>query len=1040
MERKDQLKRLTDEFHEMKEKGNLDQSSEATARTWIEELLKIFGWNTKNPFEIDQEYHLTSSAKKNLKKIESTHSRPDYVFKKGKQLLQYLDAKKISVNIEQSRESAFQIRSYGWSTGLPCSIVSDFEEFAVYDCRYKPSDSDKPDVARVRHLMYFDYVDNFDFLNEHLSRELLYSGRLFTLYPVDVPPKGAMTLDLDFTEKLRETRKELAKIIWRQNKEFIDHNPQLLSAIVQIIIDRIVFIRICEGKGIEPDNFLSSLAKEHKDSFWNAFIKQCKSDFSKHYDGPMFPEKSEVDNIYLSGSYLNKFIETLYFPYPYRFDVMPIDLLGNIYERFLGYKIFIKGNSIEDDFRPEYQRTKGAIYTPRYIVDDICDRVLSPLTKGKNIETILDLKICDISCGSGSFLLGVFDHIENALIEFFVNNLENIPTKYSKWYYKDVNNQIFLTTIAKRAIIENCIYGVDLDAEAIEVTKMALALKILENSEMQIEHLDELGLRDKEILKGIGKNIRQGNSLVDVSAINSIPGLKDDRYLLANTLPFSFWDVKNFKDVFDRKDKEGFDAIVGNPPYIETKYYKESLPAQYYYIKENYKTGKDGKTDIAVPFIERSIDLLHKNGRMGYIVQNRFFKTDYGKATRNLLDSNNLIEEIIDFGELKIFQNRMTYTCTLILNKKKHSNFKYFKIVTMNGIWETLANIRNNKKQDLLQGSFKVGSLGDGNWSFNHPELIEMKTSLLEKFGSLGSVAEIKVKVGLQVLWDKAYHIVPETVEKGIIIGKNSLGQKVRIEEKSCVKMICNEHFYSWRNLKPDVYAIFPYTIIENKAKSIPFKEFSQLFPLCGEYLKENKKLIKENVDCPDGDQFWHQYTRVQNLVSQTEPKLIIPMTATDTFATFDSEGHYYLDNVNVNSVHITNGDKHLLIALSAIFNSRLFSFLARLIANPQSGGYLKLNKQFLEPIPFPWKNIKNNQSIITKLNSLASDISIRQNELLKEKSDSVKEVFKDTLNSYWNELDNFIEDELYQLTSEQKTIIKNYPRAVDRIEMLLRE
>jgi hypothetical protein len=1037
MEPKDQLKKLTDEFDDLKTKGKLDQSSEATARTWIEELLKIFGWNTKNPSEIDQEYQLNSLAKKNLKKIESKHSRPDYVFKKGKQLLQYLDAKKISVNIEQSKEAAFQIRSYGWSTGLPCSIVSDFEEFAVYDCRYKPSDSDKPEIARIRHIMYYDYVDNYDFLNEHLSKELLYSGRLHTLYPVDVPPKGAMTLDLDFTDRLRKTRKELAQIVWKQNQKFIDKNPQLLSIIVQIILDRIVFIRICEGKGIESDNLLGSMANEHKESFWNEFVKQCKEDFTKHYDGPMFPDISEVDKISLSGDYLGKFIETLYFPYPYRFDVMPIDLLGNIYEKFLGYRIFFKGNSIKDDFRPEYQRTKGAIYTPRYIVDDICERVISPLTKEKSIEKILELKVCDISCGSGSFLLGVFDHIENAIIEYFIKNLEAIPEKYNKWYFKDTKNQIYLTSIAKRAIIENCIYGVDLDSEAIEVTKMALALKILENSEMQIDHLDELGLRDREILKGIGKNIRQGNSLVDLSAIDSIPGLKDDRYLLTNTLPFDFWDSKNFKYVKDIKG--GFDAIVGNPPYIETKHFKESLPAQYQYIKDNYETGKDGKTDIAVPFIERAINLLNNNGRLGYIVQNRFFKTKYGKATRNLLNSKNLIEEIIDFGELKIFQNRMTYTCTLILNKKKHSKFNYYKVNEMNDIWEVLANIRNNKKQNIMQGLFKVGSLGDGTWSFNHPELIEMKMDLLEKFGSLGDVSDIKIKVGLQVLWDKAYHIIPEKVEKGIIYGKNRLGNKVNIEEKACVKMICNEQFYTWRKLKPDVYAIFPYQVNDSVATGLQLKVFESMYPFCGNYLKENKKLIKEEVDCPSGEQYWHQYKYKKNLISQTEPKLIIPMTATDTFATFDEKGDYYLDNVNVNSIHILSNDKELLVALSCIINTRIFSFLARLIANPQSGGYLKLNKQFLEPIPFPWKSLKGNTSIISKLNSLASDIIKRQDELLIEKKITVKEVLKDTLKSYWDELDNFVEDELYQLNTEQKNIIKKHPRTVDRIEMLMR-
>lgn len=435
--------------------------------------------------------------------------------------------------------------------------------------------------------------------------------------------------------------------------------------------------------------------------------------------------------------------------------------------------------------------------------------MLEPLAKTSSIENILQINVCDPACGSGSFLLGVFDFIERKIIELYVKDPK---PKYKEWFYQDTeSNQFYLTTYAKRAIIENCIYGIDLDPEAVEVAKMALALKILENSEKQTIHLDELGLQDKEILNGIGKNIKRGNSLVDNTAFNILPGFNDDIEAIKQTLPFDFWDENNFGKI--KNDPGGFDAIVGNPPYIETKHYKQALPAQYDFVKKYYKTGKDGKTDIAVPFIERSLELLNKNGRMGFIVQNRFFKTDYGKATRELLDSNNYIEQIIDFGELKIFQGRMTYTCTLILSRKPHNTFHYSKIYNLDGIWETLNNLEKIKNPTLLKVKLPTGSLGNGCWSFSHPELLELKTKMIEKHGILKDVNEINIKVGLQVLWDKVYHIIPDKIKNGVLFGKNRLGNDVKIEEAACVKIICNENFYTWRNLKSDVYALFPYEI-----------------------------------------------------------------------------------------------------------------------------------------------------------------------------------------------------------------------------------
>jgi len=262
--------------------------------------------------------------------------------------------------------------------------------------------------------------------------------------------------------------------------------------------------------------------------------------------------------------------------------------------------------------------------------------------QGTRPEQIFDLRILDPACGSGNFLLGVYEHLEEAILEWARSN----PGEARRSDFLRPEGQDFVLSVeGSRKIIRNCLHGVDIDPNAVEVTRMSLALR----------HLDrvagDLPDEPKNLLAGIGRNIRQGNALVgpDIAKTEIAP---DSARM---TMPFSWNDrLLGFGNVME---KGGFHAVVGNPPYIEVKRCREWMPAMYAYLKDHggYVTTDQGKTDIAMPFMEKGVKLLRPGGRLGFIIQNRFFKTEYGATTRRWLRKNKLLESIEDFRDIQVF-------------------------------------------------------------------------------------------------------------------------------------------------------------------------------------------------------------------------------------------------------------------------------------------------------------------------------------------------------------------------------------------------
>ena len=292
MDAKERLRILIEKYFQYKKDKKSEELSEESTRGWINEFLEIFDWDVLNIQQVQQEKIVDDAQKEKLDEIESTHTKPDYSLMNGSTVKAYLDAKKTSVDIFKNKEAAFQVRSYGWSAGLPCSFLTNFEQMVIFDCRYAPQKGDDASIA-AKQITIDNYVAEFDDLNNHFNRLLVYRNNLQKLYNSE-KVEGSKTLDAIFNKLLSEFRLQLANELYTKNQALIDEEE--LNFYVQIILDRIVFIRVCESRKIEKEGLLLDFLKK---GFWDEFKKSCYVDFYNHYDGAMFSRDKKFDQIVL---------------------------------------------------------------------------------------------------------------------------------------------------------------------------------------------------------------------------------------------------------------------------------------------------------------------------------------------------------------------------------------------------------------------------------------------------------------------------------------------------------------------------------------------------------------------------------------------------------------------------------------------------------------------------------------------------------------------------------------------------------------------
>jgi len=684
------IEKLVNDFKNNERHYLATDYSESQARLdFIDKLFIALGWDVnhehqKNPYE--QEVKVERRVKD-----KEAQKRADYAFflePNYRDPKFYVEAKKPSRSLDNPYDY-FQAIRYGWNAQTPLVVLTDFEEFHILDSRFKPNIKYTKE-RKVLSFHYSDYLDEEKFAKLYylFSREAVGNGSIEKFAETMPKPRGKavqkglfpgsyQSIDESFLTELDEIRNTLARSFKKKNPALTSEE---LTEATQRTIDRLVFIRFLEDMLIEGEHHISNYGD--KGTAWGDFIADCRS-LNAKYNGIVFkehfidrlppskggsviaPDDKDFADICEELSHVNS---------PYNFNSIPIHILGSIYERFLGKVVHATDKRVTIEEKPEVRKAGGVYYTPQYIVQYIVNNTVGKLIEGKTPTEISKLRFADISCGSGSFLITVYDTLLRYYSRYYQEHAKEAKTDGCIFS----NGLWVLSLKQKRHILLNNVYGVDIDHQAVEVTQLSLYLKLLEDETLATANEMQALFKEK-ILPDLSKNIICGNSLIgtEIREGNMFPDEEEKKI-----------NAMNFDDTFSEIANEGgFDVIVGNPPYGA-----ELNDTTRQYLIQHYKF-QNYQLDTTFLFVEKAIRLLKNKADLGYIIPNTWLQNLLQKNLRNFIFRNLVINEIVHYTN-KVFKQATVDTEIILLKNVQPHN---------NNIKITIANAENTTSTHLIE-------------------------------------------------------------------------------------------------------------------------------------------------------------------------------------------------------------------------------------------------------------------------------------------------------------------------------------------------
>ncbi len=667
-------------------------------REFVDPFFKALGWDVDNEKGYAEAYK--DVIHEDAIKVGGSTKAPDYCFRIGGARKFFVEAKKPSVNLKDDISPAFQLRRYSWSAKLPLGILTDFEELAVYDGRIQPVKTDRSSKARTMYLTYKEYVDRWDEIATIFSQDAVLKGSFDKYVESSKHKRGTAEVDAAFLKEIENWRDALARNIALRNP---DLSTRDLNFAVQRTIDRIIFLRICEDRGIEKYGWLQSLLEGSRVyprlcEFFHRADERYNSGLFHFQDDPDRQEPADelTLGLEIDDKPLKEILRSLYYPdSPYEFSVLPAEILGHVYEQFLGKVISLTpGHRAKVEYKPEVRKAGGVYYTPSYIVDYIVENTVGKLLEGATPKTASERRILDPACGSGSFLIGAYQRLLDWHRDWYVTTLVPLLESGKSAVSKDVmallpggysipkkgrgrgrpkksesnssqlpvfqaqGGEWKLTIEERRRILLNNIYGVDIDPQAVEVTKLSLHLKVLEG-ENEETLSKQLKLFQERALPDLRQNIKCGNSLIGPDFYDGQSTFLDEEELYrVNAFD---WGAE-YPEIMD---KGGFDAVIGNPPYIFARDEGFTNHEKQYFKKYNhYKY----QINTFVLFTEQGFNLLRNRGFLGYIIPNNWLSISTMKHFRDFIVGSTGDITIIN-NRFKVFLGASVDTSLLLFKK-----------------------------------------------------------------------------------------------------------------------------------------------------------------------------------------------------------------------------------------------------------------------------------------------------------------------------------------------------------------------------------
>jgi hypothetical protein len=890
------IQQLVNRFNEQLSSYKKSDYNEAKTRIdFIDPFFKALGWDMENEQGFAESYREVIHEDK--VKIGKATKAPDYSFRLGGgQRLFFVEAKKPSIVIKDDIQPAYQVRRYGWSAKLNISLITDFEEFSIYDCTKKPNPSDKTSVARVKYITFNEYEKEWDFLWNTFSKESILKGGFDKFIGTTANKKGTATVDKEFLESLDNWRTLLAENI---TKGSVKLNEDELNFVVQHTLDRIIFLRICEDRSIEPYGKLQDIFKSP--DYYKSLLREFKEADDKYNSGIFNLQKDTLSSeISIDNRTLKTIINQLYYPEsPYEFSVLSVEILGSAYEQFLGKTITInsRGKAVIEQ-KPEVRKAGGVYYTPQYIVDSIVSNTLGLLIKNKTPKEVSEIKIVDPACGSGSFLLGAYQYLLNWHKDYYIEN----PSGKNNTLTSDGN----LTTYEKKRILLNNIFGVDLDVNAVEVSKLSLLLKCMEG-ETQASVANQISLFNDRVLPTLDYNIKSGNSLIELDYYDNEFDFGEEKIVK----PFSW--SKSFPEVFKAG---GFDVVIGNPPYIDSEEMTKTNITLRNYALAKFESAK-GNWDMYCIYTEKAISLLKQNGKLGFIIPNKFLSAPYGIHLKKYLSQYQVIR-IDDYTSVSVFisdRKINVYPIILIIDKnEKKKDGIYSKFIESNSViiktheteyeifkddinWTAKFSISNVliekvlSKSKLLKNYFEIQNSATVNEAYLIKEILEddkdgelrlINTGTIDRYSNLWGISKtqyIKEKYQYPTMkkrdFEKSFpNRVNSTYQEKIVLA----GMVKNLEAT-----LLNNEYYTAKSttiiLKSEnckYKSEYLLGLLNSKLYSFIYKEINKHNAMSGGFMNVSQKQLKDFIFYEIDFKNKIEISSYEQIVSNVEQLLIL--------------------------------------------------------------------------------------------------------------------------------------------------------------------
>lgn len=825
-------------------------------------------------------------------------------------------------------------------------------------------------------------------------------------------------IENEFYGEYRAFRDRLYNELVLSNPEFLKTRTrgQLLH-VAQRILDRCLFIFYCEDMGHAlsfPPQLLSEILTkasldEHFDPKGGDLWERLRSLFRlmnlggeiggkkvNRFNGGLFRDDPDIDAVRLpnsifceqgQGANLASLAQNkqtlLYLCGSYNYadkgsadKTLGLYTLGHIFEQSIT-ELEIKQAEVEGHEslnKLSKRKTDGVYYTPEWVVETIVRETLEPRLKelraecgwkgdnpsrealDKYWDALKAFKIVDPACGSGAFLITAFRHLRDE----FAMVAELRKQAGGKKPLPDEKELV-------EDILASNIYGVDINPASVEITRLALWLHTA---------------RPNEPLSTLDMHIRDGNSLVGKKEFylkDDLGVFDDEKKEMINAFD---WE-EAFPEVFKTG---GFDAVVGNPPYVKLQNFKRVYPEVEEFLskgrlgKSYYRSTQTGNFDLYLPFIEKGISLLNPKGRMGFIAPSLWLVNEYGEGLCRLVHENQFLDRWVDFKSFQVFEEATTYTALQFFSRGPNPEIAFHQAFdgTVGAIdWDNPENRISYKELSP-----------DGGWHLiPKPErkLIEKLRKSCKRLDDPSLTSAIFQ--GLITSADDVFHLTKIGPGRYLCTPKKSAGHtkaaspyEVEIEDAIMRPLVSGVEAKRYAEPQTETYLLFPYEAKDGQTRLIPASDMEERFPNAWKYLKSYEAKLRSRESKGFDDDEWYRFGRHQSLDKQEIRKIIVPRLVVNLKAYFDDKGKYYIDNVDVGGIALAdsaNGD-----FLTAVLNGKVCSFVFRRVSKPFRGEFRSANKQFIAPLPVP----KCSSKQISTLASLARHLK----EASKERLDIV--------------------------------------------------